>query len=403
MGKSAPVLAFAIFSILVFAAAGFALTLSGTIRDGFGTRLTGTHVELLQAGTVLASTTAASEGAYKFNISTPGSYTLRLNRYGYPEHVVPITIGNEDTRRDVVMTETSLSSVYGQVFYDGGNPDALGKVRLSKNGVYVIGAESQIRPDGSYVITGVQPGDYQLVLPEGNYEYEKPSLSFVGGETRQVNIQVTKIKPQPKPDNNTTPPVVQETFSIVAPATALQGEWVTIKVFEGSQPVAGAVLLASAGGFETTLDPTDKSGSTKFKPQKTGKYTFKYAKALATMQAIQKQALPKPEPVQVDTGNQKQEGFVAAAPAISLTIFLIFVGLAFLAALVVMFLLRHKARERRHEAHFGHKQAQVFASAKDMAEKSEPEAHGILKEKSAKHKKIHAGKKRQAQRQPKEE
>ncbi|MFA5106663.1 MAG: carboxypeptidase regulatory-like domain-containing protein [Candidatus Micrarchaeia archaeon] len=287
--------------LLVLAGTASPFLLYGTIKNEQDTRLTGTFVELLQSGTVISTATAASEGKYSFNVTTPGTYILRFTRDGYPQTIAVVNVSS-DSQRDVVMWATSLASMYGQVAYADGMPanELFGeKVRLQKNGVFVVGLEGKIiGPSGSYAITSIEPGTYTVVLSSDALDYEKKTITLTASKAEQVNIIVSK---KSTAQNNTDGQnQTKEAFTIVAPGTAIEGSQVKVVLFSTTTgAVSGAVLLVKGPGIDTSLDPTDANGETHFTPAQAGTYTIVYGgysiPISVSMQASNQTQEPEPQ------------------------------------------------------------------------------------------------------------
>ena len=352
------VLVFCLVALLAVSSNAFVL--SGTIRNEDGIRLTGTKVELLQTGVVIASTIAATEGFYSLNFSTPGTYTIRTTRQGYPNTIALVNVAADSTR-DIVMHETTLSSLYGQVFFEGGSPTSIAKVRLSKGGVLVVGAESMVQPDGSYAITGIQPGDYNVTLPDGNYTYEQKNISFLGGDSLQLNLYVY---PKTGQSQNATPIVKTQAYKIVVPTTSIQGAQVKVVVFDtadGTVPYAGVVLRVTGDNFENTLAPTDPSGQTYFTPSASGTYVFSLpqSNATASISVLPNQQVAQPDQTTGGTSSTEQpfvwptnNGTVTTTAFVGIVGVLLVVAIA-LAAAVAYIVLRHKKNEGKPQPEQG--------------------------------------------------
>ncbi len=306
---------FNMFVILILFLAGMAnaFVLSGTIKNDQNVRLTGTTVELLQSGTVVLLTTAVSEGKYTLNVTTPGTYILRFTRDGYPQTIMVVEL-NSDSVRDIVMWETKLASIYGQVAYSDGMPAKelfSERVRLQQNGLYVVGLEGKISgPSGSYAVTSVAPGIYTVVLSSDILDYEKKTITLIEGKAQQINVIVSK-KSTP---TNTTAPVnpTPETFTLVAPKTSINGNEIKAVLFSSTGIVQGAVMLVKGPGTETTLNPTNAKGEAYFVPKEAGTYTFEYKGATFAVEVAKKAATPEV----TETTKPKNQTIIPALPTI---------------------------------------------------------------------------------------
>jgi hypothetical protein len=137
---------------------------NGTITDGDGSGVDAATVELRQSGSVVKSTTSASDGTYSFSSVSDGDYTVRASASGYQNASKSITVSGAPRTVDLTLFEENS---YEQVLVLS---DETGK----------------FDPDDSSVITFRYTGDS---VPTSGPFYDKSSWTWV--ETSSFNWENT--------------------------------------------------------------------------------------------------------------------------------------------------------------------------------------------------------------------
>lgn len=156
-------------------------------------------------------------GAY-YVLATPrtqaGPFDVNADRTGYAATYYPaaadpadaqrLTVASGQTVSDIVITlsQTRVARVSGTVFDAEGRPARNGTVMVSSTSRgFGLGPNGNafVRPDGSFVVSGLSPGEYVLrSLPVGNFA--GPTLPNVAIATVAVNgadISNVVLSPQP--------------------------------------------------------------------------------------------------------------------------------------------------------------------------------------------------------------
>ena len=120
------------------------------------------QVELLDGDQVVASTTTAIDGTFRFSGLAPGTYNLAVPRWGVVRRGV--TAVPEPAEPLIIRLAGGQSSVLtGQVISQQGEPQGNVVVTLSRDGIPV--AEMASRDDGTFHFDGLPLGSYRLSIP----------------------------------------------------------------------------------------------------------------------------------------------------------------------------------------------------------------------------------------------
>ncbi|CRK58561.1 Copper binding protein, plastocyanin/azurin family [Alloactinosynnema sp. L-07] len=154
-------------------------TLAGTITDSAtGTPISGARVDLVGPSNRSLLTTAA--GAYTSTLPV-GDYTVTASAFGYGRvsGTVTVTDGQAATH-DVALTAQSRATVSGVVRSDTGAAVANATVRIAPGPIPAVTTGA----DGSYSISNVPHGDYQLTASAGGCSDPRTqALTVDGAET----------------------------------------------------------------------------------------------------------------------------------------------------------------------------------------------------------------------------
>jgi len=125
---------------------------------------------------------------------------------------VTVGVGQKLSDLNIALSPTKLARVSGTAVDSEGKPFANGLVLLlqKNNGVPSIGSNGQLRPDGTFSISNVAPGDYSLRIagtssPGGaaSTDYLQADLSITGEDVSDVRLVGVK---SPKVTGRIIPP-----------------------------------------------------------------------------------------------------------------------------------------------------------------------------------------------------
>jgi hypothetical protein len=100
-------------SVSVYNVDDYGVTVDGKITGGEGSGIDGATVELLQSGSVVKSTTTASDGSYSFSGVSDGDYSVRASADGYQNKSQSITVSGSPRTVDLTLYE---EDTYEQTF-----------------------------------------------------------------------------------------------------------------------------------------------------------------------------------------------------------------------------------------------------------------------------------------------
>jgi protocatechuate 3,4-dioxygenase beta subunit len=115
----------------------------------------------------------------------------------YPSAIVPseaqrvsVTIGQETSQINITMTPMRVAQITGTAFTASGKPLVRGTVMLvtaDPTAAPPMGRSSLLKPDGSFTLSGVAPGEYRIVA---QYRPEQPA-GFVMSAAETASVPVT--------------------------------------------------------------------------------------------------------------------------------------------------------------------------------------------------------------------
>ncbi len=164
---------------------------AGRVRNGdSGEYIAGGLVEVLQQGSVKASSVTNSNGGYNIPLSVIGTYDLRVTADGFPPALradVVLTSGNTT---EVNVDLTIKGAIAGTISKAGsGTPIAGATVRLLQGATTVSSKVNN--QNGSYDFTQLLPGTYSIeVQAAGFNSLTQGNLNVAAGETINVNLSL---------------------------------------------------------------------------------------------------------------------------------------------------------------------------------------------------------------------
>ena len=323
-----------------------AVQLDVTVTNQVGTRLPGTHVQILVANTTLYEqttiwcpkidaarncTTINDKALAQFTLS-PDTYFLRLQRSGYPDQVYLQTI-NADTSLNLILSDSkSTYTVFGRVAVDPTSYIGETIKRVDDSSDSIV-STSTIKDNGYFILESIYPDkSYHLRVDRGTERLLSKSFSYsdIGAYYVEVNSVTEPLQ------NITTLP------SFSGPLKADLHSLIHLQLTSGDRPMAGqsVVVTTPNGPFNLT---TDANGSVMIWAAEGGDYVFDWQtlkqtvsvpKPPAPVVVVTPVVEPKPsEPVisePIPSAPSPNVG--AAALGVSL---LVFVGLGVVAILIL--------------------------------------------------------------------
>jgi hypothetical protein len=107
-----------------------------------------------------------------------------------------VKLGQEIASADFAMIPTRLAQVSGTAVDSQGKPLSGMVSLMPRQPVIMVGGGAPVRPDGSFAISSVVPGEYTIVArtagPGGESEIAMAPLQVTGGDITGISLQTTK-------------------------------------------------------------------------------------------------------------------------------------------------------------------------------------------------------------------
>jgi len=172
-------------------------SITGTVEDSNGTKLEGVVITVTSGGTTVGTAVTDTAGRYTVSGLTPGKYDIKAHKDGYEDSIqysVSVSAGNTTTVNFVLSKIGTTGSIAGTVKDASGNPIANAEICVYKEGTSILVKKAISGTDGSYTISGLSPGKYDVVFSATGYENRTiASQEVKSGETTTVNAVLTKI------------------------------------------------------------------------------------------------------------------------------------------------------------------------------------------------------------------
>ncbi|WP_165350945.1 carboxypeptidase-like regulatory domain-containing protein, partial [Ectobacillus funiculus] len=142
-----------------------------------------------------------SNGLYVINGLNEGEYRVVMSVDNYGSAIFQITLGPGETRVLNAALVANPATIQGQATdMQTGTPIAGAGVVTVIQGSGVIVASTQTDQTGNYLLTGIAPGSYNVVISAANFTSQTVSVNLAAGETEIVNVALT---PNPATINGT--------------------------------------------------------------------------------------------------------------------------------------------------------------------------------------------------------
>ncbi len=163
--------------------------ISGTItKTSGGTALSGAVIQAMQWGTVVGTATSDSSGNYGIYLSG-GSYDIQVSASGYGTTVTNAVLVPVDSVTTFNASLSSPGSVSGTITQSNGVTAIQGAVVQALVGDASV-ASATSASNGSYTISGLNAGTYQVQATATGYVSAGQSASVTAGGTATANISL---------------------------------------------------------------------------------------------------------------------------------------------------------------------------------------------------------------------
>jgi 5-hydroxyisourate hydrolase-like protein (transthyretin family) len=163
--------------------------LQGTVTSNAGSAVSGATVLLSDnLGTVIASVTTSSTGAYTFGAVIPGHYTLTVSANNFQATTIGQNVPSNQTTTTNFVLQPNPGTVSGTITGSGGPIAGAIVEALSGTGIAVAIATTD--GVGQYVINRLAPGSYRLRVSAPAFQTFVVGFSVSAGQTVVVNLNL---------------------------------------------------------------------------------------------------------------------------------------------------------------------------------------------------------------------
>jgi hypothetical protein len=145
------------------------------VVKGEGKPLEGARVEIEALG---VSSETAADGSFKLTDLVEGVFTIRIEKEGYVERSVEVTVGAEGTVNIGEVELLLAGGIEGTARMEGEQSHKGIKVRILE----LKGVEAETDSEGRYSISGIAPGKYTLEIEAFGYDPKRISVEVEGGK-----------------------------------------------------------------------------------------------------------------------------------------------------------------------------------------------------------------------------
>ncbi|PFG06479.1 carboxypeptidase regulatory-like domain-containing protein [Bacillus sp. es.034] len=167
-------------------------SIQGTVTDADTlTAIPGASVQAINSQSVIiASTTTDGSGQYSFTSLIPGSYSLLFTANGYAIQ----TLGAVVISNTATIVNVTLSRLAGALVGIVQDPNAAAipgaMVTVYQNNIKISSVVTDT--NGQYMVSGLPPGSYTVVVSAPNYTTETVAAMIENGQTTTLNVTLNE-------------------------------------------------------------------------------------------------------------------------------------------------------------------------------------------------------------------
>lgn len=238
-------------------------TLRGTVSDAVNDQLIQSAlVQVFRIGTSLpiASVLTNGSGEYEFTGLDPREYRVVFSADGYTSEVFRIFLTNGEIQTLNVELGRQPATIRGRVTdANTGEPIQSAGVITVISGSGIVVASTLTDQEGKYILTGLAPGDYNVIFSADGYVSQTVMITLSQGETAILNAA---LEPNPATltgfvrDAATLSPIENVLIQVFRPEGTLIGT--TLTDMNGNYTISGlpggtVVVIARAIGYQSQL------------------------------------------------------------------------------------------------------------------------------------------------------
>lgn len=200
-----------------------------------------------------------SSGVFIFNDLDPASYDVRVEADGYSQisfNSVSVIVGVDTSLGDVLMSPLPTAGVLQGQITDAATNQALQGVVVSVTGSSIASTSTSV--NGSYSVTGLNPGAVMITLTKNGYLPVTASATMVAGGTLVLNSALTATSSNTEPLPGTvTKGLLRGIVTDSSTGLPLQSALIFVRNATSNLGLASA-QTAIDGAYEiTNLEPGD--------------------------------------------------------------------------------------------------------------------------------------------------
>lgn len=217
-------------------------TLTGTITDPSTAPIAGAVVTVFLDNIQIASVLTDAAGQYTIPGLAPDQYTVVIGATNYGTVTLGATINSgQTTILDAVLTPDP-GTLTGLVQETGGSPlPGVNITVTTSSGSGTIVATTVTASDGTYLITGLAPGNYIVVASAPTFQQSSEGATIVSGATTVINFTLAP-----------NPGALAGTITNAQTGTPIQGANVQIRILDAGGSVIATVSSDAAGQYSVS-------------------------------------------------------------------------------------------------------------------------------------------------------
>ncbi|SDW98907.1 Carboxypeptidase regulatory-like domain-containing protein [Marininema mesophilum] len=167
----------------------------GTVTNqSTGSPIVGAQVTIIDiAGVIITTTITDGSGNYTINSLSPGAYRIQVSATGFSTIFLSLVVTLGSAQQRNISLPPNSGTLSGTI------TDSMTGAPLANASIKVVGpegftvAETLSALDGSYSVTGLQPGVYSVTFTEEGYASKTFSATIHSGQTTTLSVTLSQL------------------------------------------------------------------------------------------------------------------------------------------------------------------------------------------------------------------